>query len=224
MFVLIIGGGRTGTELAHLLLEQQHKIRIIENRPDILARLHRELPTEIIYQGNATEPAILEQAGIREAQVVAACLAEDAENLVICYLARQLFNVSRTVARINNPRNAWLFDHKFHVDVSVNHCDIMARIIEEDVSMGDMITLLKLHGGDYSIIEETIAPGARGTCIPLKDLKLPENCVIAAIIRDGKVVVPRGTSAFQEGDQVLAVTDRQGAELLTDLFSTPESA
>jgi trk system potassium uptake protein TrkA len=221
MFVLIIGGGRTGTELAHLLLEQKHKIRIVEDRSEILARLHRELPTEIIFQGDATEPAALEEAGIREAQVVAACLADDAQNLVVCYLARQLFSVTRTVARINNPRNAWLFDEKFCVDVAVNHCDIMARIIEEEVSFGDMVTLLKLHGGDYSIIEETIAPGARGTCIPLKDLNLPEDCVIAAILRGGKVIVPRGGSAFQGGDQVLAVTNRQGAAFLTELFSAP---
>jgi trk system potassium uptake protein TrkA len=221
MFILIIGGGRTGTELAHLLLEQKHKVRIIENRPEILARLHHDLPTEIIFQGDATEPGELEEAGIRQAQVVAACLADDAQNLVACYLARELFFVPRTVARINNPRNAWLFDKMFHVDAAVNHCDIMARIIEEEVSLGDMVTLLKLHGGEYSIIEETIAPGARGTSIPLKDLHLPGNCVIAAILREGKVIVPRGNSAFEEGDQVLAVTDRQGAEFLEDLFSAP---
>jgi trk system potassium uptake protein len=221
MFVLIIGGGRTGTELAHLLLDQNHKVRILEHRSEILSRLHRELPTEIIFHGNPSEPSNLEQAGIRDAQVVAACLADDAENLVVCYLARQLFQVKRTVARINNPRNAWLFNEAFHVDVSVNHCEVMAQIIEEEVSMGDMITLLKVHGGDYSIVEETIAKGARGTGIPLKDLGLPESCVIAAIIRNGRIVVPRGGSAFEAGDQVLAVTDRQGATLLVDLFSAP---
>lgn len=219
MNVLIIGGGRTGTELAHLLMEQNHKVRVVEHRPEILTRLHRELPTEIIFQGNATEPVTLEQAGIKNAQVVAACLADDTENLIVCYLARSLFGVSRTVARINNPRNAWLFDDKFHVDTAVNHCEVMARIIEEEVSLGDMITLLKLHGGDYSIIEETIAPKAPAIGIPLKDLGLPENCVIAAVMRSGKVVVPRGGSAFEAGDQVLAVTDREGAEKLAQLFS-----
>ena len=221
MFVLIIGGGRPGTELAHLLLEQDHQVRIIEHRPTVLARLHRELPTEIIFQGIATVPATLEAAGIKDAQVVAACLADDADNLVVCYLARQVYKVRRTVARINDPRNAWLFNGKFHVDAAVNHCEIMARIIEEEVSLGDMVTLLKVHGGDYSIIEETIAPKAPGIGVPLKDLGLPENCVIAAIIRNGKVVVPRGESAFQEGDEVLAVTDRAGAGILEDLFSAP---
>jgi trk system potassium uptake protein len=219
MFVLIIGGGRTGTELANLLLDQNHKIRIIENRPEILSNLHRELPTEIIYQGNPADPDVLEKAGIREAHVVAACLANDTDNLVVCYLARQLFQVARTVARVNNPRNVWLFNEKFHVDVAINHCEIMARIIEEEVSLGDMITLLKLHGSEYSIVEEKIGHNADTIGIPLKDLGLPEACVIAAIIRNGKVEVPRGSSAFQEGDKVLAVTDRAGAERLSKLFS-----
>ncbi len=219
MFVLVIGGGRTGTELANLLMDQDHKVRVLENRPEILANLHRELPTEIIVQGNPVEPQVLEQAGIREAQVVAATLASDTDNLVVCYLARQLFNIPRTVARVNNPRNVWLFDDKFHVDVAINHCEIMARIIEEEVSLGDMITLLKLQGSEYSIVEETIGRGAETIGIPLKDLGLPENCVIAAIIRQGNVVVPRGVSSFEEGDKVLAVADREGEERLAELFA-----
>jgi trk system potassium uptake protein len=219
MFVLIIGGGRTGTELANLLLDQNHKIRVLEHRPEILSNLHRELPTEIIIQGNPTDPDVLEKAGIREAHVVAACLANDTDNLVICYLARQLFQVARTVARVNNPCNVWLFDDKFHVDVAINHCEIMAHIIEEEVSLGDMITLLKLHGSEYSIVEEKIGHAADAIGIPLKDLGLPEDCVIAAIIRAGKVEVPRGSSSFFEGDKVLAVTNRAGADTLSKLFS-----
>jgi trk system potassium uptake protein len=219
MYVLIIGGGRTGTELATLLLDQNHKIRIIENRPEILSSLHRELPTELIFQGNPTEPQVLERAGIREADVVAACLANDVDNLVVCYLSRRLFQVSRTVARINNPRNSWLFDDKFHVDVAINHCEVMARIIEEEVSIGEMITLLKLHGGEYSIIEETIGANVEAIGIPLRDLGLPDNCVVAAIIRQGKVIVPHGSTAFQAGDKVVAVTNRGGADRLAVLFA-----
>jgi trk system potassium uptake protein TrkA len=222
MFVLIIGGGRNGTELAHLLLEQNHKIRVIEHRTDVLSVLHHELPTEVIYQGDPTDVDVLEQAGIREAQVIAACLPDDADNLVVCYLGREIFKIPRTVARINNPRNAWLFNEKFHVDASVNHSQVMAGMIEEEVSMGDMVTLLKLKGGEYSIVEEVITPGARAIGILLKDLALPENCVIAAILRKGKVIIPRGSSVFEDNDEVLAVTDRHGAELLSDLFSAPE--
>ena len=220
MYVLIAGGGRTGTQLAHLLLEQNHKVRVLEHRREVLTRIHRELPTEVIYEGNATDLEELEQAGIRQVQVVAACMANDEDNLVVCYLARQHFGVSRTIARINNPRNAWLFDEKFCVDVSLNHSAVMARLIEEEMSLGDMMTLLKLRRGDYSLVEEKIPDGARAIGVAIKDLDIPESCVIAAIIRDGKVVVPHGASVFESGDEVLAVTDRQGAEQLAALFTS----
>jgi len=220
MYVLIAGGGRTGTQLAHLLLEQNHKVRVLEHRREVLTRIHRELPTEVIYEGNATDLEELEQAGIRQVQVVAACMANDEDNLVVCYLARQHFGVPRTIARINNPRNAWLFDEKFCVDVSLNHSEVMARLIEEEMSLGDMMTLLKLRRGDYSLVEEKIPDGARAIGVAIKDLDIPETCVIAAIIRDGKVVVPHGASVFESGDEVLAVTDREGAEKLAALFTS----
>lgn len=130
--------------------------------------------------------------------------------------------MSRTIARVNNPRNAWLFDEKFHVDVALNNAEIMARLIEEEMSMGDMMTLLKLRRGDYSLVEEKIIHGARAIGIPIKDMKLPENCIIAAIIRNGKVVLPRGLTTLEVDDEILAITDNQGAEQLAALF-TPVS-
>ena len=223
MNVLIAGGGRTGTTLATLLLEQNHHVRLVESRKDILVHLHRDLPTEVIYEGNFTDPAILEQAGIEKAQVVAACTTQDAENLTICYLARQRYQVPRTIARINNPRNAWLFDEKFHVDVSLNTAAIMATMIEEEMSMGDMMTLVKLRRGSYSIIEEKIPPGAPAVGVAIKDLQLPESCIIAAIIRHGKVTLPRGASILEVGDEVLAVVDPEGSDKLAALF-TPSSS
>ena len=222
MFVLIAGGGRTGTQLALMLLEQEHQVRLVEHRPDILTRLHHELPTEVIFEGNATDLDVLERASIREADVVAACTADDEDNLVICYLARKHFNAPRTIARINNPRNAWLFDQKFHVDVALNQSAVMASLIEEQMSLGDMMTLLKIRRGDYSLVEEKIAAGAPGVGIPIKDLGLKDSCVIAAIIRNGKVVLPRGTVSFDVGDEVLAITDRVGAEHLRSILSAPD--
>ncbi|OGO67598.1 MAG: potassium transporter TrkA [Chloroflexi bacterium RBG_19FT_COMBO_56_12] len=219
MFVLIAGGGRTGTTLATLLLEQNHHVRLVETRREILAHLHRDLPTEVIYEGIPTDPAVLEQAGIQKAQVVAACTTSDADNLTICFLARRRYNVLRTIARINSPRNAWLFDDKFHVDVALNTAEIMASMIEEEMSLGDMMTLLKLRRGRYSIIEEKIPPGAPAIGIAIKDLQLPEECIIAAIIRKGKVILPRGTSALEVGDEVLAVVDHEGADKLAALFN-----
>ena len=153
--------GRTGTQLAQLLLGQNHEVRVMENRKEVLARLHRDLPTEVIYEGNPSELEMLEAAGIRQAHVVAACTSVDEENLVVCFAARKHFNVRRTIARINDPRNAWLFDEKFCVDVALNQPAVMASLIEEEMSLGDMMTLLKLRRGEYSLVEEKIPPEAR---------------------------------------------------------------
>jgi len=223
MFVLIAGGGRTGTTLATLLLEQDHQVRILEARKEILVHLHREIPTEVIYEGIPTDPTTLEQAGIQKAQVVAACTTSDADNLTICFLARQRYNVGRTIARINNPRNAWLFDEKFNVDVALNTAEIMASMIEEEMSLGDMMTLLKLRRGRYSIIDEKIPAGAPAVGIAIKDLQLPDECIIAAIIRNGKVVLPRGITTLEVGDEVLAVVDSEGSEKLAALFAPRKS-
>jgi trk system potassium uptake protein TrkA len=139
-------------------------------------------------------------------------------NLVQCYIARTRYKVPRTIARVNNPRNAWLFTDMFCVDVAVNQAEILARLIEEEMSMGDMVTLMKLRRGNYSLVEEKIPDGASGIGIAIKDLNL-EGVVIAAIIRQGEVIVPRGITRFEVGDEVLAVTDPPGAKSLAKLFS-----
>ncbi len=223
MFVLIAGGGRTGTQLAAFLLGQNHQVCVIENRREILSRIHRELPTEAIYEGNPTDPQVLEQAGICRAQVLAACMTNDAENLAICYVARARFNVPRTIARINNPHTAWLFDGKFHVDVAVNQAEILSSLIEEEMSLGDMMTLLKVRRGRYSLVEEKIPAGATAIGVAIKDLGLPEHCIISAVIRHGEIVLPRGALTFEEGDEVLAITDHSGAIRFAELFGRPKS-
>jgi trk system potassium uptake protein TrkA len=219
MYVIIAGGGRTGSQLAILLLSEGHQVRLVEYRGELLTHLHRELPTESVYEGNPADPAVLEQAGIRRANVVAACTAEDATNLAFCFLARKVFGVQRTIARINNPRNAWLFNENFHVDVALNQADVLAHLIQEEMSLGDMMTLLKLRRGRYSLVEEKVPAGAKAIDVAIKDLGLPDQCVIAAIIRDGKVVVPSGNTIFQEGDEVLAVTHIEGARQLAQLLA-----
>ena len=219
MYVVIAGGGRTGTQLAKVLLSHGHTIQIIEDRRDVLARIHRELPSEVITEGNPVDPTVFEQVGIQKADVIAACTSSDEQNLSMCFIARESYSVPRTIARVNNPMNAWLFNDLFHVDAAVNQADQMARYIVEEMSMGDMMTLLKLKRGNYSLVEEKIPEGAEAIGIAIKDLKLPEHCVIAAIIRDGEVVVPRGVTEFQAGDEVLAVTDMASAQNLARLLS-----
>jgi trk system potassium uptake protein TrkA len=219
MKVLIAGGDPTGAQLASLLLEEKIEVCLVEHRREVLNQLHLELPTEVIYEDNATDLEVLEEAGIRNADVVVACTSSDADNLVLCYLAHTLYHVPRTIGRINNPRHAWLFNEKLHVNVALNESSILAHLIEEEMSFGDMLTLLKLRRGEYSLVEVVIPPGAKAAGAAIKDLPLPDQCVIAAIIRKGSMIVPRGTTTIEVGDEVLAITDNEGGEQLAELFT-----
>jgi trk system potassium uptake protein TrkA len=218
MFVVIAGGGRTGAQLASFLVTQKHEVVVIEHRPDILAHIHRELPTEVVFEGNATDPDVLERAGVGRAQVLAACMQGDADNLALCFIARSRYRVTRTIATINNPRNAWLFDARFHVDVAVNQAEILASLIEQEMSLGEMMTLLKLRRGRYSLVEDRIQPDSRAVGVALRDLPLPPKAVVAAIIRQGEIVIPRGQVAFEAGDEVLAIVDPEASDDLAALF------
>lgn len=222
MFVFIAGGGRTGAQLAAQLLQQNYEVRLVEHRRELLSRLHHELPTEVIFEGQPTDPNILKQAGLDKANVLVACTNDDAANLVLCYLARTLFKTRRTVARINNPRNAWLFDGNFHVDETINQADVMAHLIQEEMSLGDMMTLLKIRRGRYSLVEEKVPKGAKAIGVQIKDLGLPDSCIIAAIIRKGQVTLPRGGATLEEFDEVLAITDDDGAKRLAQLLEPPD--
>lgn len=221
MFVLIAGGGRTGARLANLLINQNYKVRLVENRRDLLAYLHQELPTEVIYEGNPVDPTVLEAAGIREVHAVAAVTSDDSANLSICYLSKTMFDVPRTIARVNNPNNAWLFDEHFKVDVSLNSADVLAHLIQEEMSLGDMMTIFKIRRGRYAVVEEKVPAGAKAIGKPLKDLGLAEHCVIAAIIRDGVMTLPRGDSTLQAEDEIIAVASPEGTQMLSELLAFP---
>lgn len=219
MYVLIVGGGRVGSHLASHLLDLGHQVKVIENRSQVIDHLHVELPTEVIHVGDPMQPDVLGSAGIKDVNVLVTAFGDDACNLAIAYMGKKIFEVPRVISRVNNPKYAWLFRPDMGVDVALNQTDILSRLIEEEMSLGDMMPLLKLRRGEYSLVEEKIPPGAPAIGVMIKDLDLPDHCVIAAIIRKGKVVVPRGITSMEAGDEVLAVVDRQAAEHLVQLFS-----
>lgn len=223
MNVLIAGGDPTGAQLASLLLEQEHMVCLIEHRKEVLGLLHQLLPTDAIYEDSVMDLKVLEDVGIRKADVLVACTSDDADNLVLCYLARALYHVPRTIGRINNPRHAWLFNGKLHVDVALNESSVLAHLIGEEMSLGDMMTLSKLRRGQYSLIELVVSPAATVIGTAIKDLRLPEQCVIAGIIRKGKIIMPRGDTTFDVDDEVLVITDPVGAEQLVNLFTPHHS-
>ena len=205
MYVIIVGGGKTGSQLAQGLIIEGHEIRIIEERQAMVERLREELPEECILVGDGSSPAVLEQAGIERADVLAAVTGEDETNLVATTLARFEFHVPRVIGRVNSPKNAWLFTPEMGVDVALNQADILAKLIEEEMSLGDMMTLLKLRKGEYSVVEEKVHPNSVAVGKPLAELAIPTECVIAAIIRKGKLVIPHGDTRLMAADEIIAV-------------------
>src|SRR4030042_1540882 len=147
MNVIIVGGGKVGTHLAAVLLAEGHRVQVIEVRREEIPELQAALqhPQGGVTLGSGTDPNVLEGAGIRQATVVAAVTGADETNLVVTSLARFEFNVPRTIARVNNPKNAWMYTPEMGVDVALNQADLIARLIAEEMSLGDMMTLLKLR-------------------------------------------------------------------------------
>jgi trk system potassium uptake protein TrkA len=218
MYVIIVGGGKTGSQLAQGLISEGHQVKVIEERGSVLERLYSELPKDVVLEGDGSSPQVLEKAGIQNAQVLAAVTGEDDANLVITTLAKFEFGVKRTIGRVNNPRNAWLYTPDMGVDVALNQVDILAHLIAEEMSLGDMMTLLKLRKGQYSVVEEKIHPSSRAVNKQLKDLKLPKESVIAAIIRKGHLVIPHGDTELNSGDEIIAIVDASDVQDLATVL------
>jgi trk system potassium uptake protein TrkA len=218
MRVIIVGGGKVGSYLATMLVEGQHWVRVIENRREQIAALQGDLPAEVLVWGNGTDPALLEQLGVRQANVVAAVTGSDETNLVVSNLARFEFNVPRIVARVNNPKNAWLYTPEMGVDAAVNQATLTAHLIAEEMSMGDMMTLLKLRKGQYALVEEKVHPTSVAVGKAINDLHLPRDCVVVAVIRAGQLFIPRGDTVLEAVDEVLAVVHSSQQEYLDDLL------
>lgn len=218
MFVIIVGGGKTGSSLAEHLLYLGHRVRVIENRPMIVERLGREFSSEVVLLGDGSSPGVLEQAGIQEAQVLAAVTGEDETNLVVTTLGRFEFHVPRTIARVNNPKNAWLFNQDMGVDIAVDQTDIMAKLIVEEMSLGDMMILMRLRSGEFSIVEERVDPQAIVVQKAIKDIQFPSNCTLVGIFRNDQLIIPKGDTVLEPYDEVIALAHTQQIGQLAALF------
>lgn len=221
MNVIVVGGGKTGSQLTAKLLEGGHSVRLVEDRRTILEHLYRELPEGVVVAGDGSSPTVLEEAGIYKAQVLAAVTGEDEANLVITSLARFEFGVPRIIARVNNPKNAWLFNEEMGVDVALNQADILATLIAEEMSLGDMMTLLQLRKGEYSVVEEKVHPEAAVVGKALKDIKLPPHCRFIAILRKGVLIVPDGEAVLGPVDEVIALVHSAQASDLAKMLGKP---
>jgi trk system potassium uptake protein TrkA len=219
MFVIIVGGGNTGSYLSKLLVDAGHKVRVIEERPSLLEKLKSELSSEVIIAGDGSSPAILQMAGVQQANVLAAVTGSDDTNLVITSLARFEFNVPRVIGRVNNPKNAWLFTPEMGVDVSLNQAEILAHLVAEEMSLGDMMTLLKLRRGEYSLVEEKVHPDSFAANKMVRELTMPAESTIVAIIRKHQLLIPHGDTVLLPADELLALVHGSHLTELGSLLS-----
>ncbi|MBM4462077.1 MAG: TrkA family potassium uptake protein [Chloroflexi bacterium] len=222
--VIIVGGGKVGTSLASLLLGKGHKVKVIEAQQEEIPRLQKDLPPEVVVLGSGTDPNVLEAAGVRGTNVVAAVTGQDETNLVVTSLARFEFYVPRTVARVNNPKNAWMFTPIMGVDVALDQPDLMAHLIAEEMSLSEVMTLFKLRQRQYLLMEQRIQAPAMAIGKAVRDLDLPAECVLISVMRKGQVFTPRGETVLEAGDEVLAVVHATQQEKLKTLLGSAKRA
>jgi trk system potassium uptake protein TrkA len=205
MRVVVTGGGAIGRHLSADLAERGHDVTLIEQDRSIVDRLRQEIPEVEVMLGDACEPRVLEEAQLPDADVVVAATGDDEDNLVTSLLAKQEFAVPRVLARVNHPGNEWLFNEQWGVDQAVSPPHMLTAMVEEAVTTGDLVRLLRLEGGRASIVETKLTTVSPATGKALYELRLPPDSTIVAVLREGHVVIPQPETVLAAGDELVAL-------------------
>ncbi|MFC5994097.1 potassium channel family protein [Pseudonocardia hispaniensis] len=203
MRIAIAGAGAVGRSIALELLENKHQVMLIERD---LSQIEPEAvePAEWVH-ADACELASLEEAGLERCDVVIAATGDDKVNLVVSLLAKTEFAVRRVVARVNDPRNEWLFGENWGVDVAVSTPRLLAALVEEAVAVGDLVRLMTFRQGQANLVEVTLPDDTPLAGRPVGSVRLPPDSALVVILRRGRVIVPERDDAFEPGDELLFV-------------------
>jgi trk system potassium uptake protein TrkA len=204
--VVITGAGAVGRHLAADLAQRGHAVVLIEQNPDIIEKAEDWTEGVQLMLGDGCEPWVLDQADLRTADVVVAATGDDEDNLVTSLLAKQEYGVPRVLARVNHPRNEWLFNEQWGVDAAVSPPHILTAMVEEAVSVGDLVRLMRLQGGKVALVEVTLPEDSPNVGRPLYELRLPADSAVVAVLREGHVVIPQPETVITAGDEVIALT------------------
>jgi trk system potassium uptake protein TrkA len=192
-----------------------HSVTIIDNDRATLREYQSRAESNGIewHFGDACDYLVLDSVGIRQADVVASVTGDDEDNLVVSLLAKQEFGVPRVVARVNNPKNYWMFNQMWGVDVSVSTPHLITSLVQEATSVGSFVRLMQLKGGKAELVEVTLADNSPAVNRPISDLVLPRSATIVAIVRAERVMVPSDETVLRVGDEVMALIteDAEGA-------------
>ena len=216
MKIFVAGAGNIGRYLAYDLGNRGHEVTLLDLSQEALDMLPGENVQTMV--GDACSPQFLEQAGLRKADVLIAATGDDEDNLVASLLAKQEFAVPRVVARVNHPVNEWLFDDSWGVDLAVSPPHMLTALVEEEVSSGDLVHLLKLQRGKVELVEVRLAADSPAVDRRIEELDLPSDVTLVAVLREGHVVTCRGTTPLVEGDEVLAIVGEQQVDVLRRLL------
>jgi trk system potassium uptake protein TrkA len=209
MRVVVTGGGAIGRHLSFDLAQRGHEVTLVEQNKTTVETLREEMPEVKVMLGDACEPWVLEDAELSGADVVVAATGDDEDNLVTSLLAKQEFGVPRVLARVNHPSNEWLFNEQWGVDQSVSPPHVLTALVEEAVTTGDLVRLLRLEGGRASIVEMKLNESSPGAGRPLYELRLPPDTAIVAVLREGHVVIPQPETVLAAGDELVALASSE---------------
>lgn len=221
MKVAIAGAGAVGRSIARELLENDHEVTLIERDLDHVDA--DAIPAAHWLLGDACEITVLGSVRLEEFDVVIAATGDDKVNVVVSLLAKTEFAVPRVVARVNDPRNEWLFDENWGVDVAVSTPRMLASLVEEAVSVGDLVRLMEFRKGQANLVEITLPDDTPWGGKPVKRLDLPRDAALVTILRGPRVIVPEPDEPLEGGDELLFVASGEVEDELRELLLRPSS-
>jgi trk system potassium uptake protein TrkA len=213
MRILICGAGSTGRHVAEVLGEV-HDVTVIDRRADRSVAGHR------FVAGDAADPGVLLAAGAQDADALVTVTRDDPTNLTIALLAKRRFGVRWTVARLNDPAHRWLFTPAAGVDIAVSSAELVTRLVQEEVTAGDLVTLLRLRGDGVAVTETTVPAGAAIAGTATSDLTIPNGVALTAVVRDDAILLPDRAGALRAGDVVVALCEPGREHVLHDLLTS----
>jgi trk system potassium uptake protein len=217
MKVIVAGAGKLGRRVAEIIKEK-NTVVVVE-RDEARAGYIKNLLDIQVINGDADDPSVLLEAGIDRSDVFVAATGEDEDNLVACVLAKFEFKVRKVIGAVRNPKNQWLYNRSWGVDVALDSAQIVARVIEEEATLRDLVTLLKLRDGQVSVTEITINAGSKIVGKLVGDVELPKKCIIAAILRGTEILVPSGELKIEPEDEILFISHPDAEGSLPELVN-----
>ncbi len=219
MRVAIAGAGKVARSIARELLVNGHEVQLIDRDPTKAGALSSTGDVLNVLIGDACEISVLDAAELGSCQVLVAATGDDKVNLVVSLLAKTEYGVPRVVARVNHPKNEWMFDEAWGVDVAVSTPRMLSALVEEAVSIGDLVRLFTFRQGDANLVEMTLAPSSRVVGSRVGDLSWPVDTALVAILRGSRVITPSADDTLEAGDELMFVANEAQEPALASILS-----